>query len=211
MKHGWFNVSWLAAWLFLAQSFWQTKPASAWTDLELARFLVDSPWAQMAVASGPASSAPFVQVYLLTAEPIANAVAERNRRAALRRPVDPKLASGPLREEFAAWLADNRARHVIVAARIGDSSAFSRESETRRIEQESVMEVGRAHVKVSGYFPPSASDPYLYLAFPRDELPAPAATAKTITFQLYFPGVSAPFRSLEFKIKDMLVDGKLEF
>jgi hypothetical protein len=31
-----------------------------------------------------------------------------------------------------------------------------------------------------------------------------------VTFDLYLPGVSAPFRSAEFKLKDMLAGGKLE-
>ena len=201
----------LAAWLLLAQAFWQTQPPTAWNDIELAQFLADSPWAQMAAAAGKVGSAPVIQVYLATAEPIAKAVAERTRRVALRRHIDPKsAASQPLEEEFAAWFADNRAEHVIVAARVGNNNAFLSESETQRMQQECTMDLGHVQVKLSGYFPPTTSDPYLYLAFPREGAAALTPTSgKTITFNLYFPGVSAPFRTLQFKIKDMLVDGKL--
>jgi hypothetical protein len=205
-------MTWLAALLFLVQAFWQDKPPVDWNDIELARFLADSPWAQMAAPAGKAGTAPVVQVYLATAGPIAKAVAERNRRVALRRHIDPKEAvAEPLQEEFAAWFADNRAEHVIVAARVGNNGGFSNEAETRRMQQECAMDLGRVKVKLSGYFPPITSDPYLYLAFPREQLSALMQTAgKTVTFNLYFPGVSAPFRTLQFKIKDMLVDGKLE-
>ena len=202
----------LAAWVLLVQAFWQAEPPTAWNDIALAQFLADSPWAQMAAAAGKVGSAPPVQVYLATAEPIAKAVAERTRRVALRRHIDPQAAaSQPLQEEFAAWFAGNRAEHVIVAARVGNNNAFLSESETRRMQQECVMDLGRVQVKLSGYFPPTTSDPYLYLAFLREQLAALTPTSgKSITFNLYFPGVSAPFRTLQFKLKDMLVDGKLE-
>jgi hypothetical protein len=59
---------------------------------------------------------------------------------------------------------------------------------------------------LTGSFPPSESDPFLRLAFPRQvEL-----SDKTLTFDLYLPGVPAPFRSAEFSLKDMVVAGKLE-
>src|SRR6266851_3407715 len=115
-------MAWLALLLVFAEPFWQTKPPAEWNDLALARFLADSPWAQMAAAAGKTGTAPAVQIYLATAGPIERAVAERNRRVALRRAADPKTAtSDPLGEEFAAWFADNRAEYVIVAARVGNN------------------------------------------------------------------------------------------
>jgi hypothetical protein len=200
--------------LLFAEPFWQIKPPAEWNDIELSQFLSDSPWAQMAAEPGKAKvgknagQGQVVQVYLATAAPIAKAVAERERRAELRRPGSAKaLADDPMSEERSAWFADNRQSHIIVAARVGLNDAFSDGAETRRLEQDSVMELGRRGVKLSAYFPPTRSDPYLYLAFPRE--PA-TSSGKTITFDLYLPGVPVPYRIVVFTVKDMLVDGKLE-
>jgi len=208
-------MMWLALSLLLfAEPFWQIKPPTEWNDIELSQFLSDSPWAQMAAEPGKAKvgknagEGQVVQVYLATAAPIAKAVAERERRAELRRPGTAKtLADDPMSEERSVWFADNREGHIIVAARVGLNDAFSDAAETRRLEQDSVMELSRRSVKLSAYFPPTRSDPYLYLAFPRE--PA-ASSGKTVTFELYLPGVPVPYRIVVFTVKDMLVDGKLE-
>ncbi len=195
---------WLTILSVLVQAYWQSKAPADWNDLELARFLVDSPWAQMAAPSAKGGSFPPIAVYLATAGPVQKAVAERARRIALRR---PNAANDFLREEFEAWFADNSAGHVILAARVGNNEAFTSEPEMRRMKQDSVLDLGRARLKMSGYFPPTSRDPYLYLAFPR----APATVAeKSVGFDLYLPGVPGPFRRADFKIRDMLVDGKLE-
>ena len=49
-----------------------------------------------------------------------------------------------------------------------DNNAFSDNRETRQMEQECVMRVGRKKLKMTGHFPPSPGDPYLRLAFPRE-------------------------------------------
>jgi hypothetical protein len=203
----------LAALLF-ADPFWQAKPAKDWTDAELSQLLADSPWAQMIAqpakpqAGKNLSEGQLVQVYLATAEPVVKAVAERERRLELRRPGSTKaLAEDPLAEERAAWFADHRAAYIIVAARVGNSDAFSIEKETSRMERESVLEAGRIQVKVSATFPPTQTDPHLYLAFLREPV---AASGRDVSFRLYLPGVPAPYRTVTFKIKDMMLDGKLE-
>jgi hypothetical protein len=206
---------WLVvALLFLADPFWQTKPPMEWTDVELSQILADSPWAQMAAQPGKAQvgknagQGQLVQVFLVTAAPIAKAVAERERRIELRRPGTSKaLADDPLSEERSIWLADNREGHVIVAARVGDNNAFSSGQETRRMEQDTAMDLGRLRVKVSAYFPPTRTDPHLYLAFPRQPV---TESDKIVTFELYLPGVPGPYRTVTLKVKDMLVDGKPE-
>jgi hypothetical protein len=207
---------WLAVlMLFFADPFWQAKPPIEWTDAELSQILADSPWAQMAAQPGKAQvgknagQGQLVQVYLVTAAPIAKAVAERERRIELRRPGTAKaLADDPLSEERSVWLADNREGHIIVAARIGDNSnAFSSGPETRRMEQDTAMDLGRLRVKLSAYFPPTRTDPHLYLAFPRQLV---TDSDKIVTFELYLPGVPGPFRTVTFKVKDMLIDGKVE-
>ena len=208
-------MTWLVvALLLFADPFWQVKPPMEWTDAELAQFLADSPWAQMSAVPGKAqvgknagSSQP-IQVYLATAGPVVKAIAERDRRAELRRPgITKALADDPLSEERAAWFADNRERHIIVAARVGNNDAFSNEAETRRLEHDSAMDAGHGRVKLSAYFPPTSTDPHLYFAFPR-ELVSP--TDKIVSFELYLPGAPGPYRILQFKVKELLVDGKLE-
>jgi hypothetical protein len=203
----------LAALLF-ADPFWQTKPAKDWTDAELSQFLADSPWAQMiAQPAKPqegknAGEGRRVQVYLATAGPVVKALAERDRRLELRRPgITKAQAEDPLSEERALWFADHRAGYIIVAARVGNNDAFSVEKETSRMERDSVMETGRIQVKVSATFPPTQTDPHLYLAFLREPV---TASGKDLSFALYLPGVPAPYRTVTFKIKDMMVDGKLE-
>jgi hypothetical protein len=203
----------LAALLFV-DPFWQTKPAKEWTDAELSKFLADSPWAQMAAQSGKpvggknSGEGRLVQVYLATAGPVVKALAERDRRMELRRPgITKALAEDPLSEERATWFADHRAAYVIVAARVENNDAFSIEKETSRMERESVMEAGRIQVKVRATFPPTQTDPHLYLAFLREPV---AGLDKDLSFGLYLPGVPAPYRTVTFKVKDMMVDGKLE-
>jgi len=200
--------------LLLVEPFWQTKPPMEWSDIELSQLLGDSPWAQMAAQPGEArvgknaGQERLVQVYLATAGPIMKAIAERDRRTELRRPGTSKaLADDPLSEERSAWFADNREGHIIVAARVGNNDAFSSGAETRRMEQDSEMDTGRGKVKLSAYFPPTATDPHLYLAFPRE---AVSASDKTLSFGLYLPGVPGPYRTVTFKVKELLVDGKVE-
>jgi hypothetical protein len=203
----------LAALLFI-DPFWQTKPVREWTDAELAQFLADSPWAQMVAQPGKpqggknSSEGRLVQVYLATAGPIVRALAERDRRQELRRPgITKTLAEDPLSQERALWFDDHRAGYIIVAARVGNNSGFSIEKETSRMEQESVLEAGRTQVKVSATFPPTQTDPHVYLAFLREPV---AASDKDLSFALYLPGVPVPYRTVTFKIKDMMLDGKLE-
>ena len=204
----------MVALLSFAEPFWQVKPLMEWTDVELTQFLADSPWAQMSAQPGKAQvgrnagSGQPIQVYIATAGPVVKAMAERDRRTELRRPGTAKaLAGDPLSEERAVWFADNREKHIIVAARVGNNDAFSKEGETRRLEQDSAMDTGHGRVRLTAYFPPTSTDPHVYLAFPRDVV---SPTDKVVIFELYLPGAPGPYRTLQFKVKDLLFDGKLE-
>jgi hypothetical protein len=44
------------------------------------------------------------------------------------------------------------------------------------------------------------------MAFPREA----DLGGKSVIFDLYLPGVPMPFREVEFKLKDLVVNGKLE-
>ena len=73
------------------------------------------------------------------------------------------------------------------------------------MEEESVMKVGRKRYQMVGHFPPTPSDPYLRLVYPRAVGPGD----KTVTFELYLPG-NGPYHDAEFRVRDMLHKGKLE-
>jgi hypothetical protein len=188
--------------LFLfADPYWVSKPPPQWSDAELLALLTNSPWAQP--VDGPGTGAPTIEVYLATAGPIQLAEKERDRRIAVRRKPGTPI---PENTEYGLWMEDNRATQIVLAVRIPNTKGFLDEREVRRMEDESTMRAGKKKIKLTGTFPPSESDPYLRLAFPRQvEL-----SDKSVIFELYLPGVPAPYRNAEFKLKDMLVSGKLE-
>ena len=197
-------LSWTATPFWPDKPFWLDKPSVEWTDAELISLITDSPWAQMVPA--PSDKAPGMQLYLATAAPLDQAERERERRYRIRHPKTGEQAGDALVEEYRTWLEENRATQIVVAIGTGQAGAFSNEQETRQMEQECVMRIGRKRYKMTGHFPPSAGDPYLRLAFPR----VATAADKTVTFDLYVPGVSMGARSAEFTVKDMMVKGKLE-
>jgi hypothetical protein len=190
----------LALLLMFAAPFWEAKAPSDWTEEELAQMFTDSPWAQM--LTGPASAPP-VPAFLATAPRMAQAEKERDLRHRRKRPKDE---IDPLAEEYRAWFEENRATQIVLAIPITDPKAFNSGTDTQRMEDESVMHVGRKKFKMTGHFPPSPGDPYLRLAFPRQV----SSSDKSVVFDLYIPGVAIPFRTIEFRVKDMLVAGKLE-
>ncbi len=191
MKH-------LAVLLWLAAPFWETTAPADWSETQLKSFLTDSPWAQLVEGRG---AAPTIQVLDATAGPIVQAEAEWDRRFTKKK-TEPDL----MKEEYFAWLQDNRDKQIVLAISAGKSAQLSDENEIRKMEEQSVMQVGRKKYKMTGHFPPSEGDPYLRIAFPREV----TAGDKTVTFELYVPGVGIPFRSVEFTVKDMIVKGKLE-
>lgn len=197
-------MKWTVALFLFAAPFWETKAPADWTEEELRQMLTDSPWAQMVSAPDRSVPSPPVQIYLATAAPIEQAELEIARRYRRKRP--ETAPPDQLAEEYRLWLADNRPTHVVLAVRIESNRGFFDEQEMRHMEEESIMRAGRKKIKMTGHFPPSATDPYLRLAFPR---PA-STTEKSISFELYLPGVPSPFREAEFKLKDMAVKGKLE-
>jgi hypothetical protein len=191
--------------LFLfADPYWVSKPPPEWSEAQLTALLTNSPWAQ--AVEGPGQNAPPVEVFLATAGPIELAEKERERRIQARRkpgPVSPESAGVT---EYRLWMEDNRATQIVVAIPIQNNKGFLDEREVRRMEDECVMRAGKKKIKMTGSFPPSETDPYLRLAFPRKvEL-----SDKTLFFDLYLPGVPSPFRTAEFTLKDMVVAGKLE-
>jgi hypothetical protein len=195
---------WMFLLLLVAAPFWQEQPVAQWNDIQLAQFVNDSPWAHAATGSGKVQG-PAVQTYLATGHLVEQAVAERARRAALRRKSTEEDA---LAEEYRAWFEDNRASQVILAIRVGNPPGFSEEAEIRKMQENSAMRSGKGKVKMSSYFPPTANDPYVHMAFPREMV---SEGEKFLDFELYLPGISGPFRTVEFVIQDLKVDGKEDY
>jgi|HubBroStandDraft_2_1064218.scaffolds.fasta_scaffold190938_2 hypothetical protein len=193
-------MKYFALLFWLAAPFWETSVPADWSDAQLKRLLTDSPWAQLVGAMGSSSARP-IQVLVATAGPIEQGEAEWDRRFR-------KKKAGPdlMKEEYRVWFQENHASQIVLAISAGKSSDLADESEIRRMKEQSVMIVGRKKYKMTGYFPPSDGDPYLRIAFPREV----TASDKMVNFELYVPGVGIPFRAVEFKVKEMMVKGKLE-
>ncbi|MDX2154295.1 MAG: hypothetical protein SFV54_26375 [Bryobacteraceae bacterium] len=172
----------------LLAPYWETKPPREWSVEELQRMFTDSPWAQITTAGRNAAAPAPIPVFLSTAEPMKQAEAEARRRARLE--PDP---------DFTDFLSAHEGKAIILAIRIDNPLALSDGEESRRMESESVLRVGRRKHKLIGHFPPSREDPFLRLAFPRDVPPA----ERKLTFELYVPGASYPYRVIEFVLKDL--------
>lgn len=193
---------WAVVLLLFAGPFWESIAPEKWSDDQLGALLTDSPWAQMAAATGSSVAVP-VLVYLASAEPMEKAERERDRRAALKH---PPTEEDPLVADYRSWLEDNRAKQIVLAIGITKPDVLADEQEIKRMEDECVMRIGKKKYKMTGHFPPSPGDRFLRLVFPRDVQPSD----KSVSFDLYLPGVPIPYREAEFRVKDMIVDGKLE-
>ena len=200
------SLSTLLALLFLAlDPFWLAKPPVQWTDIELAQFLTNSPWAQMV----PGQNTQPVLAFIATAAPMLQAEEDRERRGKAKRATakQPEPPENDLAEEYKLWLEDNRLTQIVLAVRIPNAKVFSEDKEIRQMENECMLRVGKNKVRMSGHFPPTTSDPYLRIAFPRGQI---RVDDKTLNFDLYLPGVSFPYRHAEFVLRDMVVNGRLE-
>jgi hypothetical protein len=177
---------------FLAQPFWETKPADTWTAKEIDTIRNSSPWAQKV---GPE---PSILVYFATALPIEDAETELRLRG-----------KNPPREpdaEFQAYVSRHRDGEFVLAIAYRKSDKPLDATDLKRIEEETVMRVGRKQIHISGHFPPIPSDPVLRLVFPREVRPED----RKVVFRLYVPGIDFPDREVDFAVKDMIYHGRLE-
>jgi hypothetical protein len=179
-------------WMALAVApFWESKPAADWTEQQLHVLLTDSPWAQAVERGGPVA-------FLATAQPIQDAEREIWRRRTAKGGVGPD-------PEYGAFLEKDHGEHIVLAIAYRDPRPLADANEARRMEEESVLQVGKKKYKITGQFPPTPSDPYLRLVYPRKVTPAD----KSLVFDLYLPGVSG-YHTVEFRLKELLYRGKPE-
>ncbi len=183
----------------LSFEYWD-RPPEQWTQDQVETILTASPWGRIIEGSGRMQGPP-VLMYLASAEPLRLAEEELRRRDKKPRREDM------LAEEYRAWLAEDGGKHIVLAVRVMDARAFDDAKEVKRMEKDCSLKIGKKKVKIDGHFPPSSTDPFLRLAFPRDG----AENEKMLQFELYLPGVPLPFRIAEFLVKDMIYKGKIGF
>ena len=180
---------------FLAQPFWETQPPEAWTDAQIQTILTDSPWAQ------PTSQGPVAVVFLATAAPIERAEAELR----LRLKKNPHPMPEP-DSDYVEYLSSHRDESFVLAITYPTLAGLGDARESQRMEEESVMLIGKKSYGIIGHFPPTPSDPVLRLIFPRAVKPGD----KTVLFRLYLGGLKFPEREIEFRVKDLTYQGRLE-
>ena len=191
-------ISWL-----LVVPFWESAPAAAWTEQQLINLLNDSPWAQTVADDRPGTRQPGppVLIYLSSATPIRQAEEELIRRR-YKQDRDLIAAINDAREEYKAYLTEHTGKVIVVAVPLR-ADALADVGETKRMEAESLLRVGKRKIKATGHFPPTPADPTLRLIFPR-EVPE---NTKEITVEVYLPSVPGPYRSAQFRVKDLIYRG----
>jgi hypothetical protein len=188
--------------MLFADRFWELKEPRAWTDEQLLIMLTDSPWAQ----TTRLRDAVPLPVYLATAKPLRLAEAEMERRyKAQARPQAQQPADDTAKLEYQAFLRENEGKVIILAIRNPNLKALAQAEESRMMEEESYMKAGKKKIRMTGHLPPGETDPVLRLVFPR-----PETFGKDLTFELYVPGVTGPYRQVSFPVKDLTYEGKLE-
>lgn len=180
---------WLA---LLAAPFWETRPPREWSEEQLQRMLSDSPWAQRVDRIGKV-------VYLATASPMREAERELARRQAKRKNAEPD-------PEYSDFLAEDQGRHIVLAVAYPDPRPLAEAAEAKRMEEESILKIGRKKIHMTGHFPPTSSDPYLRMVFPREIGP----NDKSLVFELYLPGSGGTYGMAEFRLKELIYQGKPE-
>ncbi|MCP5120250.1 MAG: hypothetical protein GY953_56360, partial [bacterium] len=139
--------------------FWETKAPEEWTDKELEQLLFASPWAQRLGTPMPESETPRVEVdpvhvFLATSRPMQMAEAECRRRARADTPPEQ-----PEEDEFREFLAENPGAYIVLAVRPRRPRFLEDERELRRMEERSVLQIGRRKHRMVGHFPPTDQDP----------------------------------------------------
>jgi hypothetical protein len=171
------------------------KAPADWSAEEVRELLEHSPWATVSRAT---MGAP-MPIHLASAEPVIEAEArERNAR---RYRVEP----GPNFEEYQGMLSEGHS--IVLAVLIPDPQAMSDAIESKSLERDSMLHIGKRNYRIITSFPPSPGDPYLRYVFPRDVKPGD----KSLMFDIYIPGAKFPQRHIEFDLKDMIYRGKLAY
>ncbi|MCC6538659.1 MAG: hypothetical protein IT162_13975 [Bryobacterales bacterium] len=177
--------------------FWESKPPSQWTREQIESLFTLSPWGMLALDTT-------TPIFLASARPLREAEVQLRTRGAAEGQAEAQADE----DDYFSYIAQNPGKHIVVAARVADLTAFSEAREVKQMEKECYLRAGgRKKIFPVGHFPPTPSDPYLRILFPRQSLDG----VKTVNVLLYVPGNSKPFMEAEFKVKDLMYRGKLEY
>jgi hypothetical protein len=176
-----------------AEPTWERKAPAAWTDTDIGNLMTQSPWGQPTNYGTTA--------FLASARPLREAEELIFQRRALNGEVKPD------EEDYHAYITENPNKHIVLAVAMPLTNELSVDKEMKRMEKECFLRVGKQKVKAVGHFPPTPSDPYLRLLFPR----VPLTGLKVLSFGLYLPGVHKPFQDVEMTIKDLNYHGQPEY
>lgn len=195
-------TKWLALLsLLTAQPFWDTTDVDKWSEEQLIEFFENSPWAQPAESSNTGTG---VVTFIATAKPVQLAERELRRRRTKKLPGGDAPAD-PAWDEFQEFLERDSAKYLVLAVSI-PAQATLEASEMAIMESQSVIRVGKQKIQMSGYFPPSPTDGFTRLIFPKAGL----ENAKEIRFELFLPGTGTPYRQVFYQRKSMTYRGKPE-
>lgn len=185
-------VALLVSMLFAASGFWETRPPEEWTVEQVREILEYSPWSQVLRSRGDP-----IQVHLASALPMRQA--EERQRVMRKRPG----ANSATFDEYLAMVEEGK--YIVLAVQMKNAEAFSDGVLVARMQKDSRMRADKKSFDLVTYFPPSPSDPYLRLVFPR------VPVVKSVDFTVVIPGATDPYRQVTFLAKDMLYRGKLEY
>lgn len=181
--------------LLLAAPFWEEKPPRQWSNGDLDLMFRNSPWAQTALLTTRIGGEPQIFVYLASAKPMQEAEEERRVRR--------NRKSDPVAEEYTTWSADNSGKYIVLAVHVPVSFTFTDEGESKRMEKETALRIGRTRYAPVFHFLPSSTDEHLRFVFPRDV----PDSAKKLTFEFYVPSIAGPYREAVFALKDLTYKG----
>ena len=181
--------------LLLAAPFWEAKPPQQWSNGDLDLMFRNSPWAQTALLTSRVGGEPQIFVYIASAQPMQEA--EKERRVRRNKNADP------VAEEYTIWAADNLGKFIVLAVHVPVSFTFTDEGESKRMEKETALRIGRKRVPAVMHFLPSSTDQHLRFVFPRDV----PESARKLTFEFYVPSIAGPYREAEFALKDLQYKG----
>jgi hypothetical protein len=186
--------------LLTATPFWDTLDVKQWSEEQLIDFFGNSPWSQPAEST----SGNGVLTFLATAKPVQMAEVEKRRRQ-MKKIAGVDAIQDPAWDEFLEFLERDSSKYIVLAVAI-PAEATREASEMSLMENQSFMKLGKQKIKMSGYFPPSPTDPYTRLIFPR----AGADKVKELNFELFLPGTGTPYRQVFYPLKEMNYRGRLE-
>lgn len=185
--------------LLAATPFWESRTPQEWTEEQVLEFFSVSPWARQAESMSSGAGAATVATILATAKPMQEAEVEVRKRRFKK----SQQIADPAWDEYQEFLERDMSKFIVLAVQVPAEATRDAE-EMARLENESVLRIGKTKHKIAGYFPPSPTDPWTRLIFSRKITEG----AKELSFELYVPGTGAPYRQVVYPVKQCVYRGQ---